>query len=143
MYAQARKYFLEGSMLDTEVFPEWYSVMQFAPSDQGRPNALANIKNFDADTEETFLNFSGTKATAQKTDVLVTLGLLKIQKERPQWGNRAYVTPYKPSNEVERQVYLQGSKVSMLTNKRLVEISEMRPIDKLFNILVNISESNK
>jgi hypothetical protein len=31
----------------------------------------------------------------------------------------------------------------MLTNKRLVEISEMRPIDKLFNILVNISESNQ
>jgi len=31
----------------------------------------------------------------------------------------------------------------MLTNKRLVEICELRPIDKLFNILTNISQSNK
>lgn len=53
------------------------------------------------------------------------------------------MTPYKPSNEIERQVYLQGGKMSMLTNKRLVEISELRPIDKLFNILTSISETGK
>lgn len=29
----------------------------------------------------------------------------------------------------------------MLTNNRLVEISQMRPIDHLFNILVSLSES--
>ena len=52
------------------------------------------------------------------------------------------MTPYKPSSEIERQVYLQGSKMSFLTNKRLIEITEMRPIDKLYNLLVNISETN-
>lgn len=73
---------------------------------------------------------------------MVTLGRLKIQEARPYWGNSSLVTPYKPSSEIERQVYLQGSKMSFLTNKRLIEITEMRPIDKLYNLLVNISETN-
>ena len=51
--------------------------------------------------------------------------------------------PYFPSSELERQVYVSSSKMSVLTNKRLVEVSQMRPIDKLFNLLVSICDSGK
>ena len=50
--------------------------------------------------------------------------------------------PYLASSENERQVYLNGGKMTMLTNRRLVEIKQMRPIDKLYNLLTFIQESN-
>lgn len=54
--------------------------MQLESSDLSKGLALTNQR---LDNPEIFLNFQGVKATAQRTDVLVTLGLLKIQKVRP------------------------------------------------------------
>ena len=72
----------------------------------------------------------------------VTLGLCK-QPERPSWGKTNETRPYYPSSEVERQVYLQGSKVSLLTDQRLIEVSTLRPIDNLVMIIMQIARSSR
>ena len=56
----------------------------------------------------------------------------------PTWGDSSHVNSYMPSSENEKQVYLQGYKTRMLTTRRLIEISQMRPIDKLYNLLINM-----
>ena len=92
---------------------------------------------------ETILQLEGTKSTAKNVGNLVTMGHLKVQDQFPIWGDYSYVLPYLPSSESEKQVYLQGSKLSMLTNHRIVEISQLRPIDHLFTILNSLSETNR
>ena len=71
------------------------------------------------------------------------MGALKKQKNEPTWGDSSHLAPYMASSENERQVYLHGGKLSMLTTHRLVEIIQMRPIDKLYNLLVCMHESSR
>ena len=51
------------------------------------------------------------------------MGSMKEQKMMTVWGDYSHVLPYLPSSENERQVYLHGGKLSLLTNKRLIEVS--------------------
>ena len=72
---------------------------------------------------ESFLQLCGMKAVAQGRGALVTMGALKIEKSMPTWGDRSHLMPYMAMSENERQVYLQGGKLSLLTNHRLIEIT--------------------
>ena len=71
------------------------------------------------------------------------MGQTKIQKLKPTWGDHTYVLPYLPCSETEKQVYLKGGKMCLLTNQRLIEIKQIRPIDHLFNLLIFIQESRR
>ena len=75
-------------------------------------------------------------------DVLVSLGLHQVA-EQPAWGKRNQIRPYYPSSEVEKQVYLQGTKLNLLTDSRLIEVSTVRPIDNLVMILMQIARSSR
>lgn len=86
---------------------------------------------------------SGTKAQAKSIGYLATMGHLKLQKRFPTWGDQSYMLPYMPSSESDRQVYLNEAKLGVLTSRRLLEISHLRPIDHLFSVLVSLSESNR
>ena len=63
--------------------------------------------------------------------------------KNPVWGDYSHVMPYNPSSENEKQVYLSGGKLSVLTNKRLIQLKRMRPIDKLYNFLEYYYQSDK
>ena len=51
--------------------------------------------------------------------------------------------PYLPTSELDRQIYLQSGKLRVLTNRRLVLVSQLRPIDKLYSILDFIANAPK
>ncbi len=74
---------------------------------------------------------------------LVTLGMFKPQKQKPSWNDQGYVLPYYPTCELDKQVFLQSGSLSVLTDRRLILISQMRPIDKLYSILISIIDSNR
>ena len=61
----------------------------------------------------------------------------------PTWNNYAYILPYMVSSELDRQVYLQSGKLSVLTNRRLIQVAQLRPIDKLYSVLESIVESRR
>lgn len=44
---------------------------------------------------------------------------------------------------MEKQVYLQGTKLNLLTDSRLIEVSTVRPIDNLVMILMQIARSSR
>lgn len=70
------------------------------------------------------------------------MGAIKKKNNLPTWGDNSHLVSYMPYSETEKQVYLQGSKISMLTNHRLIEITQLRPIDKLYNLLASMQESD-
>ena len=63
--------------------------------------------------------------------------------KNPVWGDYSRIMPYNPSSENEKQVYLQGGKLTLLTNKRLIQLIRMRPIDKLYNFLEHFKQSDR
>ena len=66
-------------------------------------------------------------------DILVTLGLLDF-RSLPRWGQKNRYQENSGLNVFDSQVFLQN-KTTVLTDSRLVELSQVRPIDNLFTIL--------
>ena len=51
--------------------------------------------------------------------------------------------PYLPHRDTEQQVYLTGSRFTILTNQRLVQLTHLRPIDQLYSLLCSLCETNR
>ena len=73
------------------------------------------------------------------------MGTIKFaEKNQQRWNNHAYVLPYKATTEFDMQSYMQtGDKLSLLTSDRLVQVTQLRPIDKLYTVLLGIRDANK
>jgi hypothetical protein len=68
------------------------------------------------------------------------LGLLKV-REPPVWGrSNLSIQAYTAFNELDIQMFVHN-KVTILTDSRLVEMSQIRPIDNLFMLLCELTRS--
>jgi hypothetical protein len=68
------------------------------------------------------------------------LGLLKV-KETSMWGkeNQSILT-YTASNALVNQVFLKSGS-TLLTNHRLIELYQIRPIDNLFMLIAELNRA--
>ena len=91
---------------------------------------------------ERLLRLTGVRHEGQTLSAQATAGFFKQQRPAC-WNDHAYPLPYHPSSELDRQVYLKSGQLRVLTNRRLVLVAQLRPIDKLYGIVELISEINQ
>ena len=89
------------------MFREEMSVIKIAKNSTGQTLSSPN---------EQLLNISEVRSLATAKDHQILLGIFRIPNEKPAWGKTYVQNAQIPYSLLDKQVYLQGGNLTLLTN---------------------------